>query len=277
MTWTHRELEARVAAHGRGHRAGSPSGLELKRFRCELDAALHASQVHRVLVLGMTPELRGLVLDSSAVLVSMDVNPEAIRLYVDWVPQNSAETILEENWLSLDRARHGYFGAILGDGILPNLLTKTEQRKLISRMAACLATGGAVIMRHPILPDSEDLRAMYWKDLCRQLRSGNIDPDGYGLTMRLWGFAQELGVLEDGVLDNKAVFERLATLLEQAEISEQEHDYVQRFRYLGHNLFFDLHALEGMTRDAGLTMADHKVSEGFWNSYYRMLTLKCVQ
>ncbi|MEM8750328.1 MAG: hypothetical protein AAGF28_08495 [Pseudomonadota bacterium] len=273
MSWSKRDLQARIAGNGHRHRAGSPAGREVECYRQNMVRALENAQSRRVLVLGMTPELRQAALDARAEIVSMELSQKAIDVYGDWIVSNGSETIVQDNWLALDPSVHGRFGAILGDGVFPNLLTQGEQAALMGKLAQCLEPAGRIVMRHPVLPDAQELEDMHWTRLVSKLRNAEICEDAFGLSMRLWGLSQSADVMKDGMVDNAAVFSKIDALLDGGKISADEHQLVHRFRFFGKNLFASMGAFEELAARFDMAVTDHNINEGFWSRYYRMLTI----
>ncbi len=273
MSWSKSDHQARIVKTGHRHRAGSPAGREIDCYRHEMLKALDAAQSHRVLVLGMTPELRQLAADADAQVTSIEMSREAIDIYNDWVTPDIDETIIQDNWLALDPSDHGSFGAILGDGVFPNLLTVKHQSALMEKLAQCLAPAGSIITRHPVLPGENELGNLHWKFLVEKFRNAEICEDAFGLSMRLWGTSHCEGVMRDGLLDNAASFAQIEDMYKRSDITIKEYEIARRFQYFGKNLFMHFGAFEKLAEDFGMEITDHNVSDGFWSQYYLMLTI----
>ncbi|MBW2415705.1 MAG: hypothetical protein JRG76_14460 [Deltaproteobacteria bacterium] len=274
--WRAVDFSARVSAPRQRYPAGSPTGREIEAYRSELDASLRRSGVDRALVFGMTPELRNLVLESGASLVSVDRCEAAVTAYADWVPTGASERIVRAEWTSVDAQDLGVFGAVLGDGVFPNLLSVGLQRDLLRRVQGLLAPGARAIFRQPLLPEDEALQTMSLEKLVGACRRHEMGRSAFGLTARLWGFASKPGVLEDGLLDNALVFELVDKGFARGEIREAEYRAIQCFSYLGKNLFLSEAEWRSLAGSVGFSCRRRELSGELWYQYFPFCVLESL-
>ncbi len=80
--WDEQALTSRIE-NPKSHKrfeAGSPNEVEIRAYKA---AILNPDQNGEALVLGMTPELRQLALNSFTRVISVDINSKAIPIYKD--------------------------------------------------------------------------------------------------------------------------------------------------------------------------------------------------
>jgi hypothetical protein len=130
--WDPITLRARIE-DGSGRRryaGGSPDETEIAAYATALPSHL---QDGTALILGMTPELRRLALRGYRSIVSVDINPQAIALYRDWIepPDPLRERIVQADWMTLADVVAMPVQAVLGDGVFGNVLTLDAHKYLL--------------------------------------------------------------------------------------------------------------------------------------------------
>ncbi len=272
--WRPEDFSARVSGRRQRYAAGSPSGAEIEAYRDEMRASLDSSGVARALVLGMTPELRQLAVDSGSALTSVDHCEAAIEAYGDWISPEATEKILRREWTEMDASTLGHFGVVFGDGVFPNLLSLAQQQRVLRLLGDVLADGARGIFRQPLLPESEVIRSLSFDRILDAYRRGAMSVPAFALTARLWGFASTPGVLERGVLDNARVFELIDARLAAGDITPAEHESLQIFSYSGKNLFLTSSEWESAVHSEGLSCRRIELTGEPWYAYYPLYVLE---
>jgi hypothetical protein len=270
--WDDQALQARIkrAAQER-YAAGSPDEREITVYRAALVRALQGeTQDRKVLILGMTPELRRLSADLGCAAVCVDVNPRSIVVYRNWLTpeQRRRETVIQADWLKLDRLLPQPFDAILGDGLFGNLLTLEAHRRLLDNMRHSLTPGGAVIQRNILVPCGFDPRAHNADALLRAFRAGAINDEEFGFGMRMWGCFDAAYDPDTLLLDNKQVYDTYQVWLDGGRLTPSEHALIQRYYFAGRNLIPGEALWERLLAEAGFRFERLPLAGRQWYGYY---------
>lgn len=266
--WSHSDLAARIERHGLRYPAGSPDEHEVAVYRDCMNEAIAGLDAARVLVLGMTPELRIIASRAGAELVAIDSSRASIDLYGDWVAANGANAIVEARWQDVKPVETGRFHVVMGDGIFPNILTWAGQEALLANVRDLLMPGGVAVFRQPLVPDDIDSAHWRWRRLSARFHEGRIDANEFGLSARLWGLWHEPNVADGGLLDNAEVFAGFEKLHQAGELTEEALSALNRFRYEGCNLFQARGQWEEMLTGQGLTFERRTLRGRLWYEYY---------
>lgn len=104
----------------------------------------------KVLILGVTPELRDLVNRYSLKSIVCDVNPrmvEAMNKLIKY--KNSKEKITIRNWLEMDFKKES-FDLILGDACLNQISSQEKIKKLLRKLKDFLKPNGYLLIREVV-------------------------------------------------------------------------------------------------------------------------------
>lgn len=266
--WSPSDLSSRIERRGIRYPAGSPDEHEVAVYRDCMNEAIAGLDAARVLVLGMTPELRTIAMRAGAELVAVDSSRASIDLYGDWVAENGAKSIVEARWQDVSPADIGRFHVVMGDGVFPNILTAAGQETLLTNVLDLLLPGGVTVFRQPLVPDDIDSAHWRWRRLSARFHEGRIDANEFGLSARLWGLWHEPDVADGGLLDNAEVFARFERLRQVGELTEEGLLALNRFRYGGRNLFQTRGQWEEMLTRQGLTFERRTLRGRLWYGYY---------
>ncbi len=264
-------LSARIADVGQRQRrhAGSPNPTEVAAY----DALLgEVRSQGTALVLGMTPELRTLALQRFDHVVACDHNPDAHRIYGDWVDADLAqrETRLVVDWRDLSPTQHGRFQAILGDGIFANCPDTHNANLLLNRLRDLL-DDGPLILRHVSYPDQLlPGRPEAWRHLVSAHLSGRLDAAELGFGLRMVGFLAEHWSPETGILDNGAAYQAIDRLCRDGEFSQEIWQFCQRYRFTGNNWIQSDIDWRRSLQNQGWRFEQHVLSGKDWYRHYSL-------
>lgn len=271
--WNRKTLEARIRIAGQErYAAGSPDPAELCVYRKLLLKRIAGRDegTTSALVLGMTPELRRLAVNSKCRLTSIDINPSSIELYRNWLTedQQSRECIIEGNWLELTRLLDSRVDVILGDGIFGNLPDIASHRKLLPILAESIKPDGIVILRKILVPQAMDVSEYDAATLLDDFRSNRITTEEFAFGMRIWGCFSKAYDADRLLLDNHIVFETYDHWLAQGYLTESEHSLIQRYYFGGKNLLPPQAVWEELLTDAGFAFERQPLAGRTWYQYY---------
>lgn len=267
--WNRPTLEARIAdaARRQRHEAGSPNSEEITRYR---ELLLDGPRPRRVIVLGMTPELRGMALTAVDRVIALERSPDAIALYRDWVPaaDRRREWILQAEWFDLDRLLREPVDVVLGDGVFGNVLTMEGHRRLLAVLRAVLGPDGRIVLRQALVPRGFDPEARTAERQIEAFRAGRLSAAEFGFGMRLWGCYAEAYDPARGLLDNRVVFARYADWRDAGRLTDEEWSAIQRYYYGGRNMILSQEDWEALLTESGLVFAARPLTGRAWYDYY---------
>jgi SAM-dependent methyltransferase len=270
--WNAASLRARIerADTRVRYEAGSPDRLEVAHYRHFLADHLVDSTSKRVLVLGMTPEIRRMALELGCQVTSVDNSPEAIELYADWVDPalRDQEEILQGNWLALDTILPLPVDAILGDGVFGNVITLDGHRQLLRTLKAALKPGGTIVLRQALVPRAFHVPAHEAQALVEQFRAGELSEAEFGFAMRLWGNFDVAYDKEAYTLDNRIVFERYEAWAEHGGLTQAEHEIIRRYYSGGINMILPQEIWENCLIEEGFRYRSTPLVGKAWYAYY---------
>lgn len=267
--WDRPTLETRIAdaARRQRHEAGSPNSEEITRYR---ELLLDGPRPRRVVVLGMTPELRVMALTAADRVITFEHSPDAIALYRDWVPEADPrrEWILRADWFDLDRLLARPVDAVLGDGVFGNILTLEGHRRLLSVLRAILGPDGRIVLRQALIPRGFDPEALTAERQIEAFRAGRQSAAEFGFGMRLWGCYAEAYDPARGLLDNRVVFARYADWRADGRLTDEEWNAIQRYYYGGRNMILPQGDWEALLGECRLEFSMRPLIGRAWYAYY---------
>lgn len=276
--WASVVLRARIKHFDRRmrHEAGSPDPVEVARYRHFLHALKPSPQGKRVLVLGMTPEIRQMALEQGCQLTSIDSSAAAIELYTDWVTPAlmEREDIFLGDWFAIDQITPHKADAILGDGIFGNILTIDGHHRLLGKLKEALMPGGVIIMRQALIPHG--FKAFHYEaeTLLGRYREGSLSESEFGFAMRLWGSYESAYDASTLLLDNRIVFERYQLWAAQSILTAKEHEIINRYYFGGMNMLLPQQVWESCLTEAGLHFQTEPLCGKAWYPYYPLYSCR---
>lgn len=267
--WNRPTLEARIAdaARRQRHEAGSPNPEEIACYRERL---LDGPRPRRVIVLGMTPELRVMALTAADRVITLEQSSDAIALYRDWTPEadRRRESILQADWFDLDRLLVRPVDAVLGDGVFGNILTIDGHRRLLAVLRSVLGSGGRIVLRQALVPRGFDPEVNSGERQIEAFRTGRLSAAEFGFGMRLWGCYAEAYDSARGLLDNRVVFARYADWRANGRLTDEEWNAIQRYYYGGRNMILPQDDWESLLGECGLEFSVRPLTGRAWYAYY---------
>ena len=265
MAWEAEFITARIASRAARLRfeAGSPNAEEIEVYR----SALPADGVSRCLVLGMTPELRALMVDVSSEVVSVDSSPKAIAEYGPWVSA-PRESVVEAEWSRFLQETGQRFDVIAGDGVFGNLAGRDAALGLLRVIESKLAPGGVFVSRMALVPRGLEAMRWEWPALVAQFRAGRIGEAEFGLTLRLFGFFRQFYDAETTSLDCAAVYQELAKLCDSGALDMREREIAWRYLFRGKNWLPPESVWERLLAEIPWRVVRRSLRGKLWHAYY---------
>jgi hypothetical protein len=222
------------------------------------------------LVLGMTPELRGLALSRFARVITVDSNPHAIALYRDWVPpeHRPRESIIEADWFSLGSTIARPVSAVLADGVFGNLRDSTAHGCLLDTIAAVLSPGGRFVTRMALIPEGFDPSEHRAERLLQRFRAREIDDAEFGFGVRLVGHHETCYDPHTGLLDNAKLFAQCDARHAVREFTDAEHAAIRRYYFGGVNCILSQREWERALTFGGWGFQLNRCRGKTWYDYY---------
>ena len=270
--WDLRAHQTRIARTGVRYEAGSPNKEEIAQYRVCLSSGTDSQTNIRkqVLVLGMTPELRCMVLKTGCHLISIDSSKDSIDLYRDWVPETlrEKEKIVCSDWMHAYQNIGEPVNAVLGDGVFGNILSIQGHRDLLNRITEIINDNGVIVTRQAILPDNFDTSEHTATLLIEKYRENLISKAEFGFSMRLWGSYEQAYDKKSYILDNRIVFNRYQKWLEDNTLTREEMDCINRYYFDGLNMILPQMIWEDLLQECGLFHTHYQLNGNMWYEYY---------
>lgn len=268
MEWSEDYLSARVASFSARQRyaAGSPDAAELAIYR---QCFVKVECPRRAVCLGMTPELRMVLISLFDEIVSVDCSNAAIQMYAEWLDAEARvrERICASDWLSfLHGLPESSIDCVAGDGILGNLSGKDEACQLLLAVRRILRPTGVFVMRSPVMP----ARPATWRELRDAYRAGQIDEASFGLGSRLLGHSDKCFDPQSGILDNAQVFAECERLHVKGELFAAELKLIERYLFRGLNWIPGEDCWSEFLSSLPFESRAHLLEGMHWYQYYRI-------
>ena len=183
----------------------------------------------RVLILGVTPELRDLVLSHDIECYSVDISEsmEACFSAIMKHKNHPKDHVQIGDWREMDFPE-GFFGAVFADASLSNLATQEDDEKVVSLVNKFLAKGGYFLSREFTYPS--EFKPFTKQELTCQYRNNSITNADLFIEIRFWIYKDALWDKNKFTYDAKACFDMIDKDFKQGVYSKEEHDYMKKFR-----------------------------------------------
>lgn len=274
-SWNLKSLKARIKdSHKRiRYEAGSPNREEIELYRRFLVKGFQNQNLNKkrkVVVLGMTPELRNLAHEMDCSVVCIDNNLESIRLLRNWVSTKyiEKEIIIQANWLALINLLERPVDCILGDGVFGNVLSLDEHKRLLRAFKSSLGKNGILILRKILIPGNFCINDHEAEKLLERFRLGDLTEAEFGFGMRIWGSYRYAFNQKTFILDNKVVFNRYKNWLNKNLLSDYEFAIIQRYCFEGWNLIPPQDIWEALLENEGFAFETRLLNGKTWYEYY---------
>ena len=125
-----------------------------------LGKAVAGKKKFNACVLGATPELRNIVLDSGGYLTAIDINAEMFEKVKPYIKYNNneKETIVIGDWLDNQLVNESY-DVVLGDGISNNISLE-DLDKLFREISRLIKKDGYIILRESGINPKRPIRSV---------------------------------------------------------------------------------------------------------------------
>lgn len=268
MEWSEDCLSARVASFSARQRyaAGSPDAAELAVYR-QCFAKVECPR--RAVCLGMTPELRRVLISLFDETISVDCSSAAIQMYAEWLDAEARvrERICASDWLAFLRGLpESSIDCVAGDGILCNFSGKDEAYELLLAVRRILRPTGVFVMRSPVMP----ARPLTWRELRDAYRTARIDEASFGVGSRLLGHSRKCFDSQSGILDNAQVFAECERLHAEGELLTAELKLIQRYLFRGRNWIPGEACWSEFLSSLPFESRVHPLEGRHWYQYYRI-------
>ena len=252
--------------------AGSPNPDEVELYRNCLLSGLSSNDLSgkRILVLGMTPEIRSMALCNGAHLISIDQSKDAIDMYKDWVPEeySTNEIIIHASWRVAGKHMTLPVDAVMGDGVFGNILSVEKHVELLRVLKDITTKNGIMIFRKALVPDEFNPDQYDAHRLIQKCRSGILSDAEFGFSMRLWGNFKNAFDPECFLLDNSVTFQCYQTWMKEGKLSETEYASIKRYYFNGLNMILSQRKWEEILVSSGYKFKCHRLTGKDWYTYY---------
>ena len=255
----------RDASGRKRYAAGSPDAYEISVYSRCLPKDSHIG-----VVLGMTPELRNMAAGLCNLLISIDHNETSISTYKDWLPPSlaSKEYIVQSDWNDLAKVLPEPADFILGDGIFGNVVPIANYSKLLELMRSVLSRQGCFVTRQCLMPDSVLENPGQRQKLLEQYRNQALGEAGFGLSMRLYGYADIAYDPSTSLLDNKIVFAAIDDDLKSGVLRLPEYQIIRRYFFQGINSLPTMGNWEKILEANNFNFKRQLYDGEYWYQYY---------
>ncbi|MBN2481294.1 MAG: class I SAM-dependent methyltransferase [Bacteroidales bacterium] len=254
------------------YEAGSPNPKEVELYhKCILTGlSSNAGPKKRILVLGMTPEIRSMAVSNGFEVISVDRSLDAVEMYKDWIPDElkANEEIIQACWFELEKYLAEPVDAVLGDGVFGNILSVEKHVVLLKILKNILNDKGTLVFRKALVPDNFDPDAYDADLLIQKYRSGLLTDAEFGFSMRLWGNYVKAYNPKSFILDNSLTFQRYQSWMNEGRLSEPEYTCICHYYFNGMNMILPQRKWEEILISINCKFERHQLEGKDWYYYY---------
>jgi hypothetical protein len=278
--WDKYTMHTRIADTKRKvrHEAGSPNEEEVELYRKCLLAGLPSDKVSnkRIVVLGMTPEIRTMAVISDFHVISVDQSKDAIDMYKTWIPERlrQNEEIIHTSWWKIHKYIDIPVDAVIGDGVFGNVLSVEKHIELLRLLKSIVNKDGILVFRKALLPDQLDMKTYEAHHLIEKYRSGKMSGPEFGFAMRLWGNYLNSYHPDTFLLDNRKSFMLYKSWVEEGLLSEKEYACINNYYFDGLNMIMSQSKWEELLESENLSFKQHQLKGKDWYSYYSIYSCR---
>lgn len=272
--WDKHTITSRIADSNARIRfeAGSPNKEEVELYqKCILSGLSSiAGSRKRILVLGMTPEIRSMALGNGFNVISIDRSQDAVDMYKDWIPDEyrANEEIIHACWWETEKHIQEPVDAVMGDGVFGNILSVEKHVELLNILKGILASGGIMVFRKALIPEGFDTDAYRTDQLIQKYRSGLLSDAEFGFSMRLWGNYKEAYNPQTFILDNSQTFQRYQAWVKEGRLSDHEFACICHYYFNGLNMIVPQSKWEEILLSVGCKFRCNPLEGKDWYAYY---------
>lgn len=181
-----------------------------------------------ILVLGATPELADLALQSGGKVWRVDINPDMFGAAKprETVDDRSAETCLHADWQSMDAIAAGSVDVVLGDAALNNV-AHTDMGNVLSEIRRVTKPGGILSLKQIVCPDEMSANDKL-EQVLLDFREQRISADEFRVLVRFNVFLHQHYDLQSKTLDAARVYQTVDSLAQQGIFNAVERELLLR-------------------------------------------------
>ncbi|MBS3121761.1 class I SAM-dependent methyltransferase [Candidatus Woesearchaeota archaeon] len=184
------------------------------------------------LILGATPELRDLVLDSGFNCYSVELNKDVAEKLSEIMNNKGhpRDKVIIGDWLEMDKKKKffDFFDIVLGDGSFINLATKEDNEKLARILSKVIVKGGYFVTRQVVWTDK--FKPMQKNKLIEAFRKKEICWQDLFIELRFWTYKKECLNNKTYQYDAKKNFELINTDFKKGLLNKEEYELLTTFR-----------------------------------------------
>lgn len=199
----------------------APSGKVLRIHRDNLSRIVRRFKAPKMLVLGVTPELRDLGLRMGFEVTAVDINMNMINKMNELVEikNREKEIIIKGGWLDVP-LRKNSFHCVVCD-VSFNNLTLRDFPRLFKKLQTILAPGGCVSLKEVVHPDNDKQINSFEKNV-ELYRKKKISFNNFYLRARFMTFYDEAYNKKTKINSGKKVFEEFKKAHKKGIINKKE-------------------------------------------------------
>ncbi|MEK7557785.1 MAG: class I SAM-dependent methyltransferase [Patescibacteria group bacterium] len=209
----------------------APSQKEQEFYKkyCEI---VSASQTlpKRALILGATPELRDIAINVGLESIAVDISDKMMEKFsVLMEKQNHVlDKKIIKDWLEIDFPL-GYFGIIMGDASLNNLVAIKDNERLINICHEILAKNGYFVLRQ-IFYVNDYQGYTDPKKVIDDYRAGKISWEDFFMELRINSFKDKVYSPENFQYNAGKAFALIEEIYQDGLITQLEYERINTFR-----------------------------------------------
>lgn len=229
----------------------------------------------RALILGATPELRDMTIESGLESTAVDISKKMMEKFSVLMnkqcdPRNKQ---IIKDWLEMDFS-DGYFGVIMGDAAFINLATKGDNERLTAICNNILAKGGYLVLRQ-IFYTKEYLGYADPKRVIEDYRIGKIGWEDFFMELRINVFKNQVYSSEKFQYDAGRAFYLIEELYKKKLLTQEEYERINTFRNNLINSFYPSQAFIKMIEGKGFDFLEEYHDDVFlFFKYLYMIAFK---
>ncbi len=201
-----------------------PSISEQKTYEKFLKQALKNKKDPKVLILGVTPELRDIALKNNCQVVCIDISREMIKIMKPLIKYKGVkkEKIINANWLTVSFPKNS-FDLVMGDGTLTNLLSIHDVRKLLFKIQRVLKPEGFFLIRELIHLSNKKAP---FKKIVSDYRKNKIKWEDFFTDLRFYTFFNKAYNPKNKLLSADKIFQEIEKKYQQGELTKKEYQKI---------------------------------------------------
>ncbi len=202
----------------------APSIGEQKTYEKFLKQALKNKKNPKVLILGVTPELRNIALKNNCQVVSIDISQEIIKAMKTSIKYKGfkKEKVINDNWLTVPLLKNS-FDLVMGDAPLTNLLSVNEVRKLLFKVRKVLKPDGFLLLRELIHLSNKKAP---FKKIVSDYRKNKIKWEDFFMDLRFYTFFNKAYNPKNKLLSADKIFQEIEKKYQQGELTKKEYQRI---------------------------------------------------